>query len=118
MPQWLAHAVVVASDTGDRRCAASRPWTPSRTPAIEQSGADGPAWLAEPLGLRGPAATTQAGGRISAPHALSNREIAEHLFIAVRTVETHVANVMNKLGFNSRTQVSAWVVEQRLTTSQ
>jgi non-specific serine/threonine protein kinase len=49
---------------------------------------------------------------------LSNRDIAEHLFIAVRTVETHVANVMNKLGFNSRTQISAWVVEQRLTTTR
>ena len=40
---------------------------------------------------------------------LSNREIAETLVLSRRTVETHVANIFNKLGFNSRAQVRQWV---------
>jgi len=44
---------------------------------------------------------------------LTNREIAERLYIAPRTVETHVANVMNKLGVTNRSLVAAWVVERR-----
>jgi DNA-binding CsgD family transcriptional regulator/tetratricopeptide (TPR) repeat protein len=45
----------------------------------------------------------------------SNREIAETLVISYRTVETHIANIMFKLGCTSRSQVAAWVVEKGLT---
>ncbi len=41
---------------------------------------------------------------------LSNRAIAAELVITERTVEGHVSNILGKLGFHSRTQVSAWVV--------
>jgi len=41
----------------------------------------------------------------------SNREIADRLVVSERTVESHVANILFKLGFASRTQVAAWVVE-------
>lgn len=41
----------------------------------------------------------------------SNREIADSLVVSERTVETHVGNILFKLGFASRTQVAAWVVE-------
>jgi DNA-binding CsgD family transcriptional regulator len=44
----------------------------------------------------------------------SNREIAETLVISYRTVETHIANIMFKLGCASRSQVAAWVVEKGL----
>jgi predicted ATPase/DNA-binding CsgD family transcriptional regulator len=44
---------------------------------------------------------------------LSNKAIANHLVIAQRTAETHVANVLVKLGLTSRSQVAAWVAEQR-----
>lgn len=44
----------------------------------------------------------------------SNREIAAILILSERTAERHVANIMNKLGFNSRAQIAAWVVEQGL----
>jgi predicted ATPase/DNA-binding CsgD family transcriptional regulator len=40
---------------------------------------------------------------------LSNREIAAALIVTERTVEGHVSNILGKLGFHSRTQISAWV---------
>jgi DNA-binding CsgD family transcriptional regulator len=39
---------------------------------------------------------------------LMNREIAAGLVIAERTVETHVANILGKLGLKSRAEVGAW----------
>ncbi|MGZ8744140.1 MAG: ATP-binding protein [Nocardioides sp.] len=42
---------------------------------------------------------------------LTNREIAEQLGISQRTVESHVDHTLRKLGFGSRTQVVAWVIE-------
>jgi non-specific serine/threonine protein kinase len=44
---------------------------------------------------------------------LSNKAIAQSLVIAQRTAATHVANVLVKLGLTSRSQVAAWVAEQR-----
>jgi len=44
----------------------------------------------------------------------SNREIAEILIVGERTIETHVANIMFKLGVQSRRQVRAWAVEKGL----
>jgi non-specific serine/threonine protein kinase len=41
----------------------------------------------------------------------SNREIADQLVVSERTVESHVGNILFKLGFASRAQVAAWVVE-------
>lgn len=40
---------------------------------------------------------------------MSNREIAAQLFLSVRTVEGHVQNLLNKLGFRSRQQIGLWV---------
>ncbi len=44
---------------------------------------------------------------------LSNREVAARLVISQRTAESHVENVLRKLGFGSRTQVATWVAAQR-----
>ncbi|MDF3307372.1 LuxR C-terminal-related transcriptional regulator [Rhodococcus sp. T2V] len=44
---------------------------------------------------------------------LSNRAIAERLVISQRTVEGHVEHSLVKLGFTSRTQLAAWVHEQK-----
>ncbi len=47
---------------------------------------------------------------------MSNRQISEHLFVSERTAETHVQNILSKLGFNSRSQVAAWVVREGIDT--
>ena len=44
---------------------------------------------------------------------LSNREIGARLFISDPTVATHVRNIMNKLGCNSRAQIAGWVASGR-----
>jgi DNA-binding NarL/FixJ family response regulator len=45
---------------------------------------------------------------------LSNREAAEALVVSERTVETHVAHIMAKLGLNSRVQIATWTTEKGL----
>lgn len=40
---------------------------------------------------------------------LTNREVADRLFLSVRTVETHVDRVLGKLDFHTRTQLAGWV---------
>jgi predicted ATPase/DNA-binding CsgD family transcriptional regulator len=40
---------------------------------------------------------------------LSNREIAEQLFISPATVARHIANIFAKLGLSSRAQLAAWM---------
>jgi predicted ATPase/DNA-binding CsgD family transcriptional regulator len=40
---------------------------------------------------------------------LSNKQIGARLFISERTVDSHVQNILNKIGFNSRAQIAGWV---------
>lgn len=42
----------------------------------------------------------------------SNQEIADELVLSRRTVEAHVQHLLAKLGFNTRTQIAAWVAHQ------
>jgi non-specific serine/threonine protein kinase len=44
---------------------------------------------------------------------LTNREIADRLVVARRTAEVHVAHILGKLNFTSRSQLAAWVAEQQ-----
>jgi len=40
---------------------------------------------------------------------LTNRDIAARLVLSVRTVESHVQNILAKLDFTNRTQIAAWI---------
>ncbi|MBV9355234.1 MAG: AAA family ATPase [Chloroflexi bacterium] len=46
----------------------------------------------------------------------SNREIADRLVVGERTVETHVSNILAKLGKHSRVEIAAWATERALRT--
>ena len=76
--------------------------------------------LAYALGERRPVAGEEPAGRIgltSREHqvaalvarGLSNADIARHLVISQRTAESHVANILTKRGFTSRSQIAAWI---------
>ena len=47
----------------------------------------------------------------------SNKAIAEELCISPTTAARHVANILAKLGFRSRTQIAAWVADRAAAPS-
>lgn len=49
---------------------------------------------------------------------LSNREIGKTLVISERTVDAHVQHILNKLGFNSRAQIAAWIAASSPTAER
>jgi DNA-binding CsgD family transcriptional regulator len=61
------------------------------------------------LALSGPASLTASERRVAelAASGLTNREIAQQLFVTRRTVETHLTHVFEKLGLDSRTEIEA-----------
>jgi DNA-binding NarL/FixJ family response regulator len=40
---------------------------------------------------------------------LTNKEIGGRLFISEHTVDSHVRAIMNKLGFDTRARIAAWM---------
>jgi DNA-binding NarL/FixJ family response regulator len=55
--------------------------------------------------VKWPGAGRRAGRR-------SNKAIAGELSISPTTAARHIANIMAKLGFTSRTQIAAWVADR------
>jgi predicted ATPase len=134
--QLLGAAETLRSDTGSGIIATLAPFAAMADESARTSlGADGyAAAIAEGRRLSRDAALTLAlGTRVSgaAPSAdvsaasplgrreadvarlvadgLSNKQIGARLFISERTVESHVRNILNKLGFSTRAQIAAWV---------
>jgi two-component system response regulator NreC len=46
----------------------------------------------------------------------TNRQIADELFLSVRTVESHRANIMQKLELSSRADLVRWAADHKLTS--
>jgi predicted ATPase/DNA-binding CsgD family transcriptional regulator len=44
----------------------------------------------------------------------SNRDIAKAMTVGIKTVETYVTRILNKLNFDSRVQIATWAVEKGL----
>ena len=83
--------------------------------APEPAAAGEPAWtdparMGTAAAHRGPSPLTPREHEIVhlIAQGLSNREIASELVISPATAARHVANILAKLGFNSRTQVASW----------
>jgi DNA-binding CsgD family transcriptional regulator/sugar lactone lactonase YvrE len=74
--------------------------------------------LRESMGARfataGPARLTRRELEVAGlvAQGLTNREIAERLFISERTADGHLEHIRDKLGVTTRAQVAAWVVRQ------
>lgn len=51
---------------------------------------------------------TEVAGLVA--EGLTNRQIAERLFVSERTAENHVQHILTKLGFSTRSQIAAWTV--------
>jgi predicted ATPase/DNA-binding SARP family transcriptional activator/DNA-binding CsgD family transcriptional regulator len=45
---------------------------------------------------------------------LSNRQIAQTLYLSERTIENHVSKILRKLDLDSRTEIASWATQQRL----
>lgn len=64
--------------------------------------------------LTGPDSLTSAERRVAglAAGGMSNRQIAQHLFITMPTVETHLRHAFGKLGITSRASLPAQLASQ------
>src|SRR5262245_11312853 len=59
----------------------------------------------------GTRALTRVGREVASliPGGRTDKAIAKRIFRSPRTVEYHVLQIRNKLGFDNRTQIAAWI---------
>lgn len=86
-------------------------WEMTVDQAIEFALGEGPS---DTLVDAGPLSRRQREVATLVAAGMTNREIAERLFIAERSAEGHVERIRNKLGVRSRTEVATWAVEHGL----
>ncbi len=116
-----ARALLARHAPGDRRRAATLAEQCAHTArrlGMAPALAEATALLDDLVGVRadGPAALTPREREIAALVAdgLANKAIADRLVLSERTVETHVRNLLTKLGLRNRTQVAAWALRAGL----
>jgi DNA-binding CsgD family transcriptional regulator len=93
-------------------------WAEGRTMTLEQAIACALLVLETPLptravkeGFGGLTAREQEAAALIA-QGKSNREIAAAMTVGVKTAETYVTRILNKLGFDSRVQIAIWAIEK------
>jgi len=100
--------------------AAQAAWAEGRALPLQQAVAlalaGAPSDSAERFAKRGRSVLTAREQEVARLVAcgLTNRQIAEQLFIAEGTAERHVGNIFAKLDVHARSQIAAWTVKQRL----
>src|SRR5215217_2115339 len=100
--------------------------TPPRDSAIGQSTRKSPLSIVRPADITARAQETRSISTRSPPltrreqqvaalvaRGPTNRQIATELSISEHTVANHVAKLLRKLGLDSRSQITAWVIERR-----
>ncbi|MDL4821110.1 ATP-binding protein [Actinomadura opuntiae] len=101
----------LGDDRFERAFAAGRgmTWPEAAGFALEETEPGAPADGARPGSLTG--RQRQVAGLVA--EGLSNRDIAAKLVISQRTADSHVQNILDKLGFRTRAQIAAWFTERR-----
>lgn len=69
-------------------------------------------------GSKSPLSGREQQVAIRVARGLSNRRIGEELVLSERTVDTHIHNILGKLGLTSRAQIAVWAVENGLRADQ
>jgi len=69
---------------------------------------------AEPAAHAGPLSRREREVVAMVAGGMTNRQIADRLFIAERTAEGHVERIRNKLGVRSRTEVATWAIQHEI----
>jgi DNA-binding CsgD family transcriptional regulator len=112
LEEWLAPARRAVGGAAARLFAEGRRMTLEN--AVAQAMADEPE---DPWRVGRGSSLTRRESEVAAlvARGLTNRDIADRLYISVRTVEVHVDRILSKLGFRTRTQLAAWVHEEGLT---
>jgi non-specific serine/threonine protein kinase len=77
----------------------------ARASAEPASPAGGEGW--------GPLSRREREVAVLVAQGMTNRQIADRLVIAERTVEGHLERIRGKLGLHTRTQIAVWVVGRR-----
>lgn len=98
---------------------ADRAWREGRAMELGEAvayalGADAPEPTAPSAQRQAPLTLTRRQLEVAGlvAEGLTNKEIASRLFISERTAEGHVDQICNKLGFNSRVQIAAWLIRR------
>ncbi len=97
----LARAIIAVG----RQELALPPHVASQVLIAMARGEDSTASLVEPLTAREEEVLTLLAG------GLTNKDIAQTLFLSVRTVEAHLRNIYGKLGVRSRTEAALWAIK-------
>jgi non-specific serine/threonine protein kinase len=123
-PEYEGHLAALDAALGAEAFAAA--WAEGRAMTLEAAVADAlsmpePPSLVEPprpaQGAKKEFAGLSAREREVAAliaQGKSNREIAEAMTVGVKTVETYVTRILNRLGFDSRVQIAVWAKDKGL----
>ncbi|MBN2391363.1 MAG: response regulator transcription factor [Anaerolineae bacterium] len=79
-------------------------WTPEQTARVER-------WRAEVAHVRDSLTHREREVLRLVADGLSNKEIAQALYITVRTADFHVSNILRKLSVISRVEAAVWAKE-------
>jgi DNA-binding CsgD family transcriptional regulator len=104
-----AEAAVLLRRTGNARAAAAAEQKAARLPARCEGAATPPV---RAIGARVRLTPGELDTAVPAAAGRSNKQIAGHLHLSVRTVESHLQRVYEKLGISGRHELAAALRDQ------